>query len=85
MGLAVAVLLSQRKPPGPRLARLKAQVTHDLADSLVIDGTTPPRTRAAWIRRYPYSELFASKSALIFISSSSRSGAASLCGRVLQS
>ena len=73
----LAVLLSQRKTPELRLAQLQAQVTHDLADSLVI-YYSPPRTRATCIRRYPYSELFASKSAFIFISSSSRRCAVSL-------
>ena len=39
----------------PRLARLQAEVTHDLTDSQS-STDSPPRTRAAWIRPYPYSD-----------------------------
>ena len=46
---------------------------------------SPPRTKAACRRRYPYSPLFASNSALILIFSSSRRAAVSLCGRFRQS
>jgi hypothetical protein len=37
-GAGLAVLLGQRVPPGLRLAGLQAQLTHDLADRLVVDG-----------------------------------------------
>ena len=42
---------------------------------------SPPRTRAAWIRRYPYSALFASNSAFILIFISACHRAVSLSGR----
>ena len=46
---------------------------------------SPPRAKAACMRRYPYSSLFASNSALILIFSSSRLFPAALCGRDLHS
>jgi integrase/recombinase XerD len=46
---------------------------------------SPPRASTACMRRYPYSSLLASKSALTFIFSSSRLFDAALCGRDLQS
>ena len=51
--MLLPVALGQAEPPGPRLARLQAQLAHEGPHQLRPDGT-PQATKSACTRRYPY-------------------------------